>query len=459
MFTGFNKFHFIGVGGAGMSGLAYILHKMGKQVSGSDAKESAVTKRLQDGGITVYIGHKAEQVNGVEVVVLSTAIHEDNQEYLAAKNSGLKIVHRSDIMAYIMNARKAVAVAGAHGKTTTTAMISCITSFAGVDTTYLIGGDVKLLAGNAHLGSSTYAVTEADESDGSFLKLTPYLAVITNIEDDHMDFYKTRENINKAFQQFLTNVATEGAAVVCYDNATAKQVAEQSSKRILSYAIDADAYYRAQNIVYSASHTSYDLYKDGSMYTQVVLSVPGKHNVLNSLAAIAVALEMGVEMSKVLNALLEFTGAKRRFEVKYQGEQIKIVDDYAHHPTEIAATIKGALQTAPQRLVCVFQPHRYTRTQLLFEEFVNAFVGTDVLILTDIYSAGESTIDGISSKTLYEAIKSKYNLQVLYIPELADIPAYLLDSCKNGDLIITMGAGNVYIVGEKMAELLKETKE
>lgn len=453
MFSNFANFHFVGIGGAGMSGLAHVLCKMGKKVSGSDMKESIVTKRLQAEGISVFIGHKAENILDTQVVVLSTAIQNDNEEYIAAKNAGKKIVHRSDIMAYIVNNHKAVAVAGAHGKTTTTAMLACIARHANLDATYLIGGDVVTLEGNAYLGNGEYAITEADESDASFLKIKPYMAIITNIEDDHLDFYKSKENINKAFLQFLDSLVDGGKAVVCYDNVTAKNIAKKSNKNIISYAIDNAAFYQAKNISFSGDKTIYDLYVKGQKLSEVVLRIPGKHNVLNSLAAIATALEMGASIKQILCAMAIFTGAKRRFEVKYKDSNIKIVDDYAHHPTEIVATIKAARQTLPGRIICVFQPHRYSRTQMLFTEFIESFADLDILILTDIYSAGENPIQGVSSLSLYEAIGQKYDFEVVYISELEDVPIYIENIWKQGDLVLTMGAGNVYTVGEKLADL------
>lgn len=454
MFSQIQKFHFIGIGGVGMSSLAHVLHGLGKTVSGSDSKASAITERLRQEGLRVFIGHRAEQVAAAEVVVLSTAIHKDNAEYLEAQRRGLKIVHRSDIMAYIVNSGLGVAVAGAHGKTTTTAMISYITTQAGLDPTYMIGGDVELLSGNSHLGRSEYIITEADESDGSFLKLTPQLAVITNIEDDHMDYYKTKENINKAFVQFLDNVQPGGKAIVCFDNEVIRQIAPESKTQYLSYAAEHEADYQARDILYQNAQTVYQLFCHGQRVCEVTLAVPGLHNVLNSLAAIAATTEMGVALPQILAALRNFSGAKRRFELKYQDAQLKIVDDYAHHPTEIATTLKAARQSLPKRLICVFQPHRYTRTQLLFTEFVEAFAEADILILADIYSAGEVPIEGISSAKLFEAVRATHpNNSCYYIPELSNIPAKLQTLVQPGDLVITMGAGNVYTVGEKFAAL------
>lgn len=454
MFSNIQKVHFIGIGGAGMSGLAHVLNKQGKFVSGSDAKGSAVTERLQSEGIKVFIGHKQGQVADSEVVVLSTAISKDNVEYMEALAADKKIVHRSDIMAYIVNSKQGIAVAGAHGKTTTTSMIACIAADSDLDPTYLVGGDVPLLAGNAHLGKGKFAITEADESDGSFLKLTPYIAIVTNIEDDHMDYYKTKSNIDKAFAAFLNNVRPGGIAIACFDNADTKRIAKESRTDVVSYAIDSEADFQARNIVYSSGKTDYELFNLGNKIADITLQVPGKHNVLNSLAATIACMNMGITLNHIKESLARFTGAKRRFELKYKSDEITVVDDYAHHPTEITTTLQAALQTEPKRLVCVFQPHRYTRTQLLFKEFTDAFVAADILIMSDIYAASEPALDNVNSFNLVEAIKAKHQLNVMYIPNLEDIPAKLQELCQNGDLVMTMGAGNVYTVADKLAEIL-----
>lgn len=454
MFSNVQKVHFIGIGGAGMSGLAHVLNKQGKFVSGSDAKGSAVTERLQSEGIKVFIGHNAGQVGDSEVVVLSTAISKDNVEYLEAVANNKKIVHRSDIMSYIVNSKLGIAVAGAHGKTTTTSMIAYVSSVSDLDPTYLVGGDVPLLAGNAHLGSGKFAITEADESDGSFLKLNPYIAIVTNIEDDHMDYYKTKSNIDKAFAKFLDNVRQGGVAIACFDNDDAREIAQDSRTDVISYAIEHEADYQARNIVYNAKCTTYDLFNLGNKIAEITLSVPGKHNVLNSLAAIIACLNMGISLDSIKKAMAKFTGAKRRFEIKYKSEDLVIVDDYAHHPTEITTTLKAALQTQPKRLICVFQPHRYTRTQLLFKEFVDAFVDADILIIADIYAASEQPIENVNSRSLVEAIRTRHNLDAMYIADLADIPAKLQSVWQAGDMIMTMGAGNVHTVAEHVAVML-----
>lgn len=456
MFENIKNVHFIGIGGAGMSGLAHVLKKMGKFVSGSDNKRTAVTDRLLSEGIQVFIGHQSSNLKEVELVVVSTAIHKDNVEYSHALENKIKVVHRSDIMAYIVNSRQGIAIAGAHGKTSTTSMISYIASSAKQDPTYLIGGDVALLAGNAHYGKGCYAITEADESDGSFLKLQPYIAVVTNIEDDHMDFYKTKENIQKAFTEFLDNVNDDGVAIVCFDNKVAREVAQKAKTKIISYAIDYPADFQAKEIVYKPNSTSYKLYIHNKYICEVVLKVPGQHNILNSLAAIAASQNMDIEIESICESLGCFTGAKRRFELKYKDEKLTIVDDYGHHPTEIKTTLQAALQTQPQRLVCVFQPHRYTRTQLLFDDFVCAFEDCDLLVLTDIYSAGESEIAGVSSGKLANEIAAKFAKRVEYIPKIEEIPERLYHETLPGDLIITMGAGNIYTVAEELATMYSE---
>lgn len=455
MIKNFHNIHFIGIGGAGMSAIAYVLLKRGYHVSGSDLAQGRMSAHLAQEGATIYIGHKAEQVEHADAVVISTAIHQDNPELVAAKAKGIPVLHRSDVLAAILNDAAGVAVAGAHGKTTTSAMISCIAAEGGVDPTVVIGGEVSSLGGNARNGNGRFVVAEADESDGSFLKFHPFLAVVTNIENDHMDHYGTEENIYAAFKQFLENIQPGGKAILCIDNAKVKRLAGETSAQVITYGLEnSGADYTACDIRYNANGTVYSLYAGGSFVTEVMLTVPGRHNVLNSLGAFAAGREMGVAVDSILASLHKFGGAKRRFETKGRVGGVWVVDDYAHHPTEIGVTLKAARQTQPQRLICVFQPHRYTRTQLLFDEFCGCFEGCDKLILTDIYSAGEDPIEGVSSKALAEGIKSR-GQQVEYIPALAGVETCLKECAAAGDLIMTIGAGDVYKVGEHLVEEMR----
>ncbi|MDO5786706.1 MAG: UDP-N-acetylmuramate--L-alanine ligase [Phascolarctobacterium sp.] len=451
-----HNIHFIGIGGAGMSALAYVLIKRGYDVSGSDLNAGHMSAHLAEEGAMVYMGHDACQVDDADAVVVSTAIHANNPELVAAKAKGLPVLHRSDVLAALLNNAKGVAVAGAHGKTTTSAMISCIAAESGIDPTIVIGGEVTSLGGNARNGAGSYVVAEADESDGSFLKFYPHLAVVTNIEDDHLDHYGTEENIYKAFKQFLGNITEGGKAILCADNAKVRRLAQETDKTVLTYGIEGeDADFVAKNITYGVNGTIYDLYCHNELLTQVHLIVPGRHNVLNSMGAFVAAREMGIAMEKILASLAKFGGAKRRFETKGKIEGVWIVDDYAHHPTEIGVTLKAARQTQPKRLLCVFQPHRYTRTQLLFDEFCASFVGCDELIIVDIYAAGEDPIEGVSSAKLAEGIHAATGQKVQYIPRLAKAEEYLQAQAQAGDLIMTIGAGDVFKIGEELVRELE----
>lgn len=451
MIENLHNIHFIGIGGAGMSAIAYVLLKRGYNVSGSDLNLSRMSRHLRDEGATVYIGHKKEQVENVDAVVVSTAIHQDNVELIAAKEKNIPVLHRSDVLADILNAENGVAVAGAHGKTTTSAMISCIAYESQTNPTVIIGGEVSTLGGNACNGNGKYVIAEADESDGSFLKFNSSLAIITNIENDHMDHYGSEENIYKAFKQFLANMKTGGKAILCIDNAKVQKLAGETEKEVITYAIEnPQADYTARGITYDVNGTGYQLYYKNEFLTDVRLIVPGRHNVLNSLGAFAVAREMGIAAEDILRSLAKFGGAKRRFETKGKVNGVWVVDDYAHHPTEIKVTLQAAKQTRPQRLICIFQPHRYTRTQLLFNDFCNCFAECDEIILTDIYSAGEDKIEGISSKVLAEGVENALGKKVVYLPALEDVNNYLNGHVQNGDLVMTVGAGDVYKVGEKL---------
>lgn len=456
MLENIRKLHFVGIGGVGMSAIAEVMLDKGYEISGSDLSESEVVQKLRAKGAVIYKGHAAANVEGKDAIVLSSAIHQDNPELVQAKKLGLKIFHRSDILAFLLNAAKGIAVAGAHGKTTTSSMISVVLEHAGVDPTILIGGFVDYLNGNAKLGKSDYLVAEADESDGSFLKFYPHIAVVTNIEDDHMDHYGSMENIIKAFIQFVQNLDKEnGLAVLCFDNENIRNIAPQLDRRYISYALEHEADYTAADIVADGPQTTFSVVYKGKKLGAVTLNIPGRHNVLNALATIAVCHKLGLSIEAIAAGFAVFTGTKRRFQTKFRNDDVWIVDDYAHHPTEIQTTIKAARQTNPKRLVVAFQPHRYTRTQLLRKEFGSCFKGADVLILTDIYAASEEPIPGISGRTIVDEVKAQTGVDAVYIEKLADIAPWLEQNRRKGDLIITMGAGNIYTVGETLADGLK----
>ncbi len=453
---GIHKIHFVGIGGAGMSPLAKVLTEMGYAVSGSDRTDSEIIERLRELGAVVYMGQDGEHVRGADAIVVSTAIPYDNPEVLAAGQLGIPKLHRSDINAALVNSHKGIAVAGAHGKTTTTSMLGVALDHAGISPTIIIGGEVADLGTNAKLGKGDYLVSEADESDGSFLKLKPHIAVVTNVENDHMDHYGTMDNIRAAFRQFIENVDREtGFAVLCFDNENLRNIAKEIDIRYVSYAIDEPADYQAANIETNGSGISFDVMHKGEKLGHVDLNIPGRHNVLDAMAAVVTGLSIGLTMEQMAAGLAQFHGAKRRFQTKGRERGVWIVDDYAHHPTEIATTLKAAKQTKPKRLICAFQPHRYSRTKLLHEEFGKAFAEADLLVLTDIYAAGEAPIEGIDGSTILKEVTKATGQNVTYIQDREEIASYLSSIVENGDLVITMGAGDIYLTGEELNEMLK----
>ncbi|MBO5589611.1 MAG: UDP-N-acetylmuramate--L-alanine ligase [Anaerovibrio sp.] len=455
MLTGIKKVHFVGIGGAGMSALAKILVEKGYSVSGSDVKESVMTGILRDLGAKVFIGQRAENVQDTEAIVVSSAIRENNPEVVEAKRLGLKRLHRSDVNAFLINNSKGIAVAGAHGKTTTTSMLGVSLDYEGVSPSIIIGGEVDYLGSNAKLGKSDYLVSEADESDGTFLKYYPYIGIVTNVENDHMDHYGTMENIIKAFTQFLNQIREDGWGVVCFDNENIRNIVKNVNRKIVSYAIDHEADYVAANIKADASGTSFDVIHKGENLGTVKLNVPGRHNVLNAMACVVTGITLGQSVAQMAEGLTMFNGAKRRFQTKGKAQGVWVVDDYAHHPTEIATTLKAARQTQPKRLVCAFQPHRYSRTQLLQKEYGSCFRDADLLVLTDVYSAGEDPIPGIDGELLVKEVAEQTGQKTVYIKDKKEIAAYLKSIAQEGDLIMTMGAGDIVKCGEELVELLK----
>jgi len=446
--------HFVGIGGSGMSAIAKVLLEMGYHVSGSDVHQSDTTYNLERLGARVYQGHNGDNVKGVDAVVVSTAIAENNAEIKAARDLNIPIFHRSDMIAEMMESKKGIAIAGAHGKTTTTSMVSLMMEKLGMDPTIIIGGELHDIGGNAKFGSGEYIVAEADESDGSFLKLSPRIAVVTNIENDHMDFYGTIENIVLAFKQFLAKLPDDGLAILCADNNHVRNLIKGLQKPFVTYALENNADYTIKNLRSNGVQSLFDVYYQGTLVGEMEINVPGTHNIANSLAAVAVGRHLGLSLPEIRSALKQFRGAKRRFQTKGEVDGIWVVDDYAHHPTEINSSLLAAAQTRPERLIAVFQPHRYTRTKLLREEFGKAFAAADIIILTDIYSAGEPPIPGISGETLVQEIE-KQGRSVVYIKNREDIPSYLYSIASPGDLIMTMGAGNIWQAGEQLVEMLR----
>lgn len=446
------RVHFIGIAGAGMRAIANIFIEKGYTVSGSDLRTSPTTDRFEKMGARICIGQRPENLQDAQVVVISSAIRETNPELQEARRRGIPVIHRSDALVHIMSWGKSIAVAGAHGKTTTSSMLGQVFYESGTDPTLVIGGEVDYLHCNSILGKGEYVIAEADESDGSFLKEHPYIAVITNIDADHMDHYGSLENIIRAFRQFIGQVHPEGFAVLCFENDKIRSLAETLDRAYLSYSIETPADYNARNIRYIEGRLHYEVWHDGKELGTINLSVPGRHNVLNSLATTAVALRCGIPFGKIAQALSHFHGAKRRFQTKGVVGDVWVVDDYAHHPTEINATLTAARDMGTHRVVCLFQPHRYTRTKLLLDKFGGAFTGADKLIVTDVYSAGEDPIPGVSGKLIADKVRETTGQDVTYIADKNELVPYLLKNARPKDLVITMGAGDIYTIGERYIE-------
>ncbi|MEY9091492.1 UDP-N-acetylmuramate--L-alanine ligase [Paenibacillus sp. RC84] len=452
--------HFIGIGGYGMSAIAKVMLEMGYQVSGSDLAQQELTEKLRAKGARVYIGHEAQNVNGADLVVYSTALSKDNVEMVAAGEQNIPVIHRSQMLARLMNERKGIAVAGAHGKTTTSSMIALVMERCGTDPTYIIGGEIMNIGSNAKAGKGDYVVAEADESDGTFLQYHPTLALVNNIEADHLENYDGDfENLKKAYAQFLSQVREDGKAIICLDDEYLRGMLPQIKSETLTYAIDRDADYVATDIELGDRKVSFSVRRGSETLGKVRLSVPGRHNVYNAMATLITCLEAGLTFDQIAEAIEEFRGAKRRFQVLGEVNDILVIDDYAHHPTEIEATISAAKATG-KHLIAVFQPQRYTRTFYLFEQFSHAFKEADEVLITDIYSpAGEKQIEGISSEKLVELIRKNSNPNVTYIPTRGEAEVYLTDRVKPGDLVITMGAGDIWKTADGLAKTLRARYE
>ncbi|GGH33554.1 UDP-N-acetylmuramate--L-alanine ligase [Paenibacillus segetis] len=447
--------HFIGIGGYGMSAIARVMLEMGYTVTGSDVAAQELTEKLAAKGAKIYIGHTAEHVHGADLVVYSTALPKDNVERVEAEERGIPVIHRSQMLARLLNERTGVAVAGAHGKTTTSSMIALVMEHCGVDPTYIIGGEVLDLGTNAKAGQGQCVVAEADESDGSFLQYHPSLGVVTNIEADHLENYDGDfGRLKEAYVQFLNQIKPEGKAVLCGDDSNIQELLPKLHCKALTYGIDSSCDFSAKNIVLGDRCVTFTMMHGEEELGEVALSVPGRHNVYNAMATVIVCLEAGIPFSEIAEAIGHFHGAKRRFQVLGERDGILIIDDYAHHPTEIEATITAAKSTG-KRIIAVFQPQRYTRTFFLLDAFSRAFSEADEVIITDIYSpAGEKQIEGITSSKLVDLIKENSNAGARYLPTKDDVIADLQGRLKSGDLVITMGAGDIYKVGYQLAKEL-----
>ncbi len=445
----FKKVHMVGIGGSGMSGIAEVLLNLGYEVSGSDLAENQVTQHLKQLGGTLHKGHSRHNLAQADVVVKSTAVTEDNPEVQAAKERGIAIIPRAEMLAELMRLRTGIAVAGTHGKTTTTSLLATIFTEAGLDPTVIIGGKLNAYGSNAMLGQGEYLIAEADESDGSFLCLTPIITVVTNVDKDHMDFYPDLASIKQSFVEFMNKVPFYGLNVVCTDDKTLRNLLKDVRRPVLTYGID-DEEASLRAIVRSCEAQSvFDVYLEGEHLGEITLAGPGRHNILNALGAIGISLEVGLDMEIIARALKKFRGVKRRFEHKGQAHGIEVVDDYGHHPTEIQATLATARAVYPDnRLVVVFQPHRFTRTQALFGEFCQAFTQADVLLLTEIYPASEAPIPGISGQSLAQGIRQVSNTPALYYETFEKLSQALPEILRPRDILLTLGAGSIWKVGE-----------
>lgn len=452
--------HFVGIGGIGMSGIAELLLNLGYKVSGSDLHSTGITKNLARLGGNIYQGHDGAWIAGASVVVTSSAISPDNPEVVKAKESNIPVIMRAEMLAELMRLKKyGIAIAGSHGKTSTTSMVSWMLSYAGLDPTIVIGGKVDALGGNAKLGEGEYLVAEADESDGSFLKLSPVLEVITNIDLEHLDYYRDLDHIKATFLQFIDKIPFYGAAIICLDDPSIADILPVIKKRIITYGLT------PQSDVYGESIT----WKDGRVHFTVKnvtgelgslhIAPPGIHNVYNALAVVCVGLELELPFAKIQGALQSFAGVQRRMQKKGEVDGITVVDDYGHHPTEIRATLTAIKQAWPEkRLVVLFQPHRYSRTKALFKEFQTCFHKADYLVMTDIYAASEQPLEGVTSESLLAATMHHGQRNTRYIGEVDKVAAQLLPMLRAGDLVLTLGAGNIVRVGEQLLNLLQQQR-
>jgi UDP-N-acetylmuramate--alanine ligase len=451
-----HKIHFVGIGGIGMSGIAEVLLNSGYVVSGSDLHESDATRRLRSLGARVFVGHEEKNLDGdPSVVVISTAVKYSNPEVLEARRRHIPVIPRAEMLAELMRMKYGIAVAGSHGKTTTTSLIATVLSGAGLDPTMVIGGRVRMFGTNAKMGQGDILVAEADESDGSFLLLSPIIAVVTNIDKEHMDFHGSMERLDESFLAFINKIPFYGLAVLCIDDTHVRGLLPKVRKRFTTYGLSPEADFSAAVLTHTAAGVAFSATERGRKLGDLRLHLPGRHSATNALAAIAVAQELEISFAQVTAALDAFTGIHRRFEVKGEPRGVLVIDDYGHHPTEIRATI-GAIRDCWKRpLTVIFQPHRFTRTRDLFDEFLTAFEGADRLVLTEIYPAGEEPIPGATGEALYHAIKRKGHLDVQFIADKKEIVGRIAPELADGDVALTLGAGDIYKTGEELVEALQ----
>ncbi|MCK5310930.1 MAG: UDP-N-acetylmuramate--L-alanine ligase [Desulfobacteraceae bacterium] len=449
------QIHFVGIGGIGMSGIAELLISLGYKVSGSDIKSSAITERLKNQGATIFIKHKKEQIKGASVVVTSSAISDNNPEVVQAKEDSIPIIPRAEMLAELMRIKYSIAVSGAHGKTSTTSMVSEILNTAGLDPTVIIGGLLKSLDTNALHGKGDFIVAEADESDGSFLKYSPAIAIVTNIDLEHLDYYKDIDDIKDKFIQFINSIPFYGLAILCLDNEHVQNILPSIKARFTTFGMTAQADLQAKNIYFKNNKSFFTVIHNKEKLGEISLNLAGKHNISNALASIATALELDIDFKIIKTALEKIEGVKRRLEIKGKKNGIIVMDDYGHHPTEIKATLDAVRECySEKRIIVLFQPHRYTRTKELFDDFTRSFYRSDILILLPIYAASEKEIKDVNSEKLKQGIKAHGHKNVSYAADFEKALSILTKTLKKDDLVLTLGAGDIYTLGEKLLEKL-----
>ena len=453
-FLKLRQIHMVGIGGSGMNGIAEVLLNLGYSVTGSDLQMNEAVRRLKRLGARISRGHRAENVQNADVVVISSAVRPDNTEVLEARRRQIPVIPRAEMLAELMRMKLGVAVAGSHGKTTTTSMIALVLEAGGFDPTIIVGGRLNTIGAHAKLGEGDFIVAEADESDRSFLLLSPFLAVLTNIDREHLDQYQTLDDLKKAFVHFANKVPFYSPVILCLDDPQLQSLIPQIERRIITYGRSAQADIFVRDQAFEQFSSTSTIFSKGQSLGTLRLNVPGSHNILNALSAVAVGLELDVPLANILQALQSYTGTGRRFELKGEVNGILVVEDYAHHPTEIRATLNAAKQGWPRRVVAVFQPHRYTRLSLLQAEFAIAFNQADVLVVTEIYPAGEDPIPGVSGRALFEEIMRLGHRAVHFEADLAKVPALVKELVAPGDLLIFLGAGNIYKIIPEMLKLL-----
>ena len=445
------RIHFVGIGGIGMSGIAELLLNLGYRVSGSDLKPSEITDRLKALGAAVTAGHSAECVEGADVVVTSSAVRPGNPEVVAAQRLSIPVIPRAEMLAELMRLKYSIAVAGAHGKTTTTSIVAAVLARGGLDPTVVIGGKLMSLGTNAVLGKGDFIVAEADESDGSFLRYSPAIAVVTNIDREHLDFYPDLEAIQRAFLQFIDRLPFYGLAVLCLDNEPTQAILPKVHKRHTTYGMSPQADFQIAEVAFEGRRSRFTVQHRGQPLGRFHLNLPGMHNVYNATAGIAVGLELGIPVERIQAAMEEIAGVQRRLEVKGEKGGVIVVDDYGHHPTEIKMTLAAARACWPERrMVVVFQPHRYSRTRALFDEFTRAFYQSQLLCVLPVYAAGEDPIEGVNGRALCEGIKAHGHKQVVWVENLEAATAFLRSALAPGDLLLTLGAGDVWKIGDRV---------